>query len=43
MSSNRDVSPPLVSPSTLPPEDASKVEVSMIEAGDFTGVTFTPE
>ncbi|BEI79935.1 hypothetical protein CcaverHIS002_0104640 [Cutaneotrichosporon cavernicola] len=36
-------SPPLISPSTLPPEDDSKVEVSRIEASDFTGVTFSPE
>lgn len=36
-------SPPLISPGTLPPEDDSKVEVSQIEASDFTGVTFTPE
>ncbi|GMK58459.1 hypothetical protein CspeluHIS016_0504910 [Cutaneotrichosporon spelunceum] len=36
-------SPPLISPGALPPEDDSKVEVSQIEASDFTGVTFSPE
>jgi hypothetical protein len=36
-------SPPIISPGTLPPEDDSKVEVSQIEASDFTGVTFSPE
>jgi hypothetical protein len=35
-------SPDLLSPSSLP-TDLPKVEVSMVEAADVTGVTFTPE
>lgn len=37
-------SPPLLSPSSLPQtEGLPDVEVSMVEAADVTGVTFTPE
>lgn len=44
--SSREVpgSPEKLSPSALPSDDAvPDVEVSMVEAEDVTGVTFTPE